>query len=441
MTLMYPLRMYVPLLLATLAQSGAGQLHGISIKSYSIEAAIAPHSDTAAISVSCVVQRADTAAESTLLLSSNIRALTIQRRTTDGWLDVPFRFTGRDTLRLTTAAFPVGSEPFTLKFKYGFPITPPGDTLILLDRGMRWYPLVPDQISKLELQCEVPEGFTVLSAGELAGSSTTGGRSRFTWKSALPVFKVPMVIFSSRSMNRTTLRAGDKEIVLYYSAKDTGETAPLLHEAGRALAFFSEKLGDYPFKALTLVEIPYFQGVDVSTGLLKVGSPSLKAGRYGQYDMLHLSIAEQWIGAGAFAGFGQPGFWFLTVSLPHYLRLMYIRESGGDSAFTRAMQEPMGKYSEVAGTDRDIPILNIDYPNSREKGLVIYGKGPAVIGRLHERLGDERWKDLIRALCAQFRGGIMTFDDFRTAISKRDPTGGVLPMFDRMMTQKGMPEE
>ena len=41
-----------------------------------------------------------------------------------------------------------------------------------------------------------------------------------------------------------------------------------------------------------------------------IGSPSLRAMEKGGFEALHLAVAEQWIGAGLFAEFGKPGFWF-----------------------------------------------------------------------------------------------------------------------------------
>ena len=55
-----------------------------------------------------------------------------------------------------------------------------------------------------------------------------------------------------------------------------------------------------------------------------VGSTYIDQFKKGHYENLHLSIAAQWIAAGVFFKLFGKGFWFLQLSLPHYLRLMYL---------------------------------------------------------------------------------------------------------------------
>lgn len=65
-----------------------------------------------------------------------------------------------------------------------------------------------------------------------------------------------------------------------------------------------------------------------------------------------------------FAKFRQHGFWLLTISLRHYLRLMYVRHSKGEVAFDKAMYEPLNQYGQFASKENNIPILYVDSPNS-----------------------------------------------------------------------------
>jgi hypothetical protein len=265
--------------------------------------------------------------------------------------------------------------------------------------------------------------------------------SQFVWKSKLPIFKFPLVIFKSTTQKRDSVQVLNKKIILYSAAADTLSTASILDEAKNAFTFFTNVIGKYPNKRLTLVEVPYFDGIDVSSGLLMVGSSSLTGMRKGYFDPLHLTVAEQWIGAGVFAKFRQPGFWFLTISLPHYLRLMYIRNSKGNAAFDEALHEPLKQYEQFAGKETDVPILDIDFPNSREKGLVLYGKGPLVISRLHRQLGNDEWNALLQDLYREFLGKILTYGEFRNHVSKHDKSGNSLTLLNKLMTQKGIPGE
>jgi hypothetical protein len=163
--------------------------------------------------------------------------------------------------------------------------------------------------------------------------------------------------------------------------------------------------------------------------------------KQGYFESLNLTVAQQWIGAGVFAKYGSPGFWFLSLSLPHYLRLMYLLQSQGEEFFQQTLKESLDKYKEFAGKENDIPIINIDSPNSREKGLILYGKGPFVLSKIHNAMGDENWLSFLQSLYESFRGKILTYDEFEKQISRYDEDGSILVLLKNLISKKGMPEE
>ena len=428
-------------LLASIAQPAMSQSRSIKITSYDIDAVIAPHAHAIEITAICTVQKTDTSLQTQVLLSSTSRLQTVQALVKGSRFDLPFQFVGKDTLDFQFPATMRHAGKLALKFVYTFPIDSLGNNMLLLDRGSRWYPLIADQIAELRLKCEVPKGYTVLSAGDFLERKESGLSSQFIWRSRLPIFKLPLVVFKSSTLKRNSSQVLGKEVVLYSSATDTFSVDPVLAESNNAFKFFTDAIGKYPYDCLTLVEVPYFEGIDVSSGLLMVGSSSLKGMRSGYFDPLLLTVAQQWMGVGVFAQFRQRGFWFLTISLPHYLRLMYVRHSKGEAAFDEALHEPLKRYQQFAGKENDVPILDVDFPNSREKGLVLYGKGPYVISKLHRQFGDERWKAFLQDLYKGFLGKILTYDDFMSCVSRHDRNGEGLALMNMLTTQKGMPRE
>jgi hypothetical protein len=427
-------------LVLSISQFVAGQTSGVKIDSYNIHAIIHPHSESVEVTAICDIEKTDTSLQTQLLLSSSSKMQAVQYFSVGGWLEMPFQFVGRDTLQLR---FPTAIQlpgPLTLRFSYTFPIGTLGDSLLLLDRGSRWYPLISDQISTLRLLCEVPSDYVALSAGDLVETRAIADTCYFLWQTKLPIFKLPLVVFKSASLKKDSVQVLQKSIVIYSSTVDTVSAAALA-ESKNLFTFFTNAIGEYPYERLILVEIPYFDGIDVSSGLLMIGSSSLKGVGKGYFDALRLTVAEQWIGAGVFARFHQPGFWFLTISLPHYLRLMYVRHSQGEQAFDEGLHGPLKQYEQFAGKEDDVPILDVDFPNTREKGLVLYGKGPFVISKLHKQLGDDQWRDLLRDIYKDFLGRILTYDQFRECVSKHDKDGHALTLLDKLMTGKGFPAE
>jgi hypothetical protein len=420
------------------AHLALSQGRGINIVSYDIDAKILPRGDAIELTATCGMQKADTTMQTQLLLSSSCKSLTIQAMASGGWTEIRSEFVGKDTLQLRFPKTMRQAGSIAMKFRYTFPINPLGDSLLLLDRGSRWYPLIADQIATMRLRCEVPGDYTVLSAGDLLETKVTGAGRQFVWETTLPIFKLPLVVFKSNTLKRDSLQVLQKKILLYHSPAVDSATASILSESGKLFSFFTDVLGEYPYRSLTLVEVPYFEGVDVSSGLLMVGSPTIRFIQKGYFDPLRLTVAEQWIGAGVIAKFRQPGFWFFTISVPHYLRLMYVRHSEGEAAYKAALQRPLKQYEEFAGKENDVPILDVDFPNSREKGLVLYAKGPLVVGRLEMHFGNEKWKALLRDLYREYLGKILTYDDFRSIVAKHDKSDGGVTLLNELMTQKGI---
>ena len=120
---------------------------------------------------------------------------------------------------------------------------------------------------------------------------------------------------------------------------------------------------------------------------------------------------------------------------------MYLRQTQGEELFVESLQEPLVKYKEFAGKENDIPIIDIDSPNSREKSLILYGKGPFVLNRIEKKMGNEKWLSFLQNLYKSFRGKILTYTEFEKYISKYDETGNILTLLKQLITQKGMPEE
>jgi hypothetical protein len=145
--------------------------------------------------------------------------------------------------------------------------------------------------------------------------------------------------------------------------------------------------------------------------------------------------------AGVFFKFGGKGFWFLQLSLPHYLRLMYLERTKGKDAFAQGLQQGLDAYKEIAGSENEVSILDVDFPNSKEKARVIYGKGPYVIDKLRRQIGDENWEKLIKDIYKDFKGKILTYDEFINYLSRYDKDGTAVAKLKKMLSETGLPED
>ncbi len=435
----YNLKIIILSLFVLLGHSAFCQTPPVKIMSYDIKAKLDSSDSQLHVFAGLELQKVDTVDQFEMLLTSDAEINSIKSEMNGNWIDVPYKFTGKDTLGLTVPSELESSEELAIDFEYSLSIDELKDVMIL-SRGHRWYPLIIDQIARFKLTVEVPNEYEVFSAGDLVEKKKFTEYSRFIWESKIPVFKLPLIIAKSDLYEETVKNIDHKKIYLYSSTIDEETREEIISEAGSMLKFYNKFIGEYPHNRLTLIEIPKLQGTNIASGLLMVGSKNFDWFKKGYYESLHLSIATQWIAAGVFFKLFGKGFWFLQLSLPHYLRLMYLEQTKGEDAFTKGLQRGLDQYKEIAGTENEVAIIDVDFPNTKEKARVIYGKGPYVIDKVRRQIGDENWEKLIKDIYKDFKGRILTYNEFINYLSKYDRDGTCVLKLEKMVSETGLPE-
>jgi len=412
----------------------------VTVHNYNIEAVLSESEQAMDVNLVCSISTAENLDSIQFLLKSETNLYSVNYRTNNEWNEVPFIFNGKDSLLLMAGEKLSKNTKYDLKFKYSFPVEELSDTLLILDRGHRWYPLIVDQVFTFTLKCEVPEKYSVLTSGKLQEVNNVNGSSIFARDCDKPVFKLPLIIYNPKVYKRTEIISSENDIEFYSLTIDSAETKNILNQADTILGYFNKTMGRFSRDKLIYFEVPGFQGVNVGSGLLTTGTESLELIGKGYRDVLILTLAQQWFGAGVFADFNKEGFFFFSISLPHYLRLMYVRDSDGEEAFNNSLLEPMKRYEEFAGSQNDIPIIDVDMPNSKEKAIVLYAKGPFILSKIENEMGRDNWRTFLADLYFAFCGKIMTYDDFKIFMEKYDKTGKALILFEKLMSEKEMPE-
>jgi len=326
-----------------------------------------------------------------------------------------------------------------IEFIYSFPIGKLGDVPLLLDRGHRWYPLIPDNVAKMILTVAAPGNLEIFSAGDMTSTTKMSDSTRVTWESSWPVFKIPLLIANNGYYREVKRECNNqKELSLCYVSADSATAQAMLDEVCRSFEFFSQYIGEYSHNTFRLLEVPQFPGTNIGTGIITFGKDEIDAFKAGYSDRIDLAVAEQWMGAGIFGKFADRGFWFLSLSLPHYLRMMYLQKAVSEGAFQKSLNDSYNAYRPVAGTDKDIPILDVDFLNTKEKGVIIYGKGPYLVNFLRNKLGDEPWEMFWKALYRDYGGKVISFDQFCESLQGHDKDKTIIPEFRKLVGEKGL---
>jgi hypothetical protein len=422
-----------------LAQVSLGQDNSTRISNYDITANLDTANGQLNIRARLSVEKFNYDSTLILLISSTVQLESVFAIVEGTFTNIRNKFIGKDTLQIEYPSSLINEQNFFLDFYYTYPIGKTIDSLLLLDRGHRWYPMLMDNIAKLHLTITTPEDYEAFSAGDMISMTRTDDSAWSVWETTFPVFKIPLII-AKKGYYKEIVKvvAGDKELALYYSSADSAMAQAIIDEAGRAFEFYSEYIGKYGHNSLRLIEVTQFPGVNIGTGIITFGRNEYEAFKIGKKDGIDLAVADQWMGAGIFAKFPSRGFWFMSISIPHYLRMMYLQKVEGEEIFLKNLNESYDAYRPVAGTEKDIPIYDVDFLGTKEKGAIIYGKGPYAVNIIRNRFGDEVWQKLWRNLYREYKGKIISYDQLIEYIGKYGKNREVASELEKMVKGSGL---
>ena len=410
------------------------QIQQIDVMNYDITLGFpSPREIAISAIVSCNVPGNTSQIEFLLNPAVSIHSIRMQHNET--WTEVSFD-RNETAIQLSIPDSLATIDP-TIRFDYIFPLEQPLGNFFYIDRGYRWYPLIIDDVAKVRIAATVFQGYSMFSCGDLVDERVTDNRSTYVWETQIPVFKIPVVLIMDNNYTEVSTPCADSEIS-FYVLNENPETDP--HIAGEACAMFNfceSMIGTYPHKKLTFIETATFNDMSfIASGLVLIGSDIMGQFRQRQTQGLHLPIAMQWFGSGVFATFQDDGFWFFSLSLPHYVRLMAVQRFEGNEAFTKGLSGPYDMYLVYADTDDDIPVVDVDMLDSPAKGYAITGKGPLIFDRLRREIGEEQWVKFLQDLYANYIGKTMTYEEFIDDLSDfADPK--LVKKFDKMIRSKG----
>jgi hypothetical protein len=373
-----------------------------------------------------------------LILSSLIDSITVRDTSVNGVPSLRHYRCGKDSLAIILPTTAAPGSNLRLAFAYSYPIPGATQDIVMLDRGHRWYPMLLDNIAVVTLTVRLPDGLTAFASGDSVNENDRSGGTELSWSTRIPIFKIALVIAPENLYHRfSSIRKGVTISLLTFSP-DSG-WQKVCDEAADELEFFSRLVGTYPHRQFTIIEAPGMPGSNIATGLALMGSEMLQPCLKGQFEALELIVAAQWFGAGVFGQFLKPGFWFITLSMPHHLRLLYEHAKYGEDRPKASLSRSLEQYRKFAGSETDLALSAVDFPNTREKGLIIYAKGPYLLELARRRAGEVVWSRFLSSLWTEYAGRILTQDAMLDLLkSANRPAGDEL---GRQLEETGYPEQ
>jgi len=186
-------------------QTILSQTSTVNVNSYDIAANLILNSENLNITLLCQIQPSVSLSEVQFIFSSESKLHSVKYLKDDNWISIPYQFNGKDSLLLLFESGILPDNKYDLRFEYSFPTNLLKDSLVIIDRGHRWYPLILDQVAPFKLTCNVPKGFQVLAAGDLISVQENEVNTTFVWESKSAVFKLPLIIFNCSRFKEANL--------------------------------------------------------------------------------------------------------------------------------------------------------------------------------------------------------------------------------------------
>ena len=260
----------------------------------------------------------------------------------------------------------------------------------------------------------VPDGYVVACGGAPQSVVTKDGLSTFVFKSKSPTWRIDIA-----AANFKVVKDESKRLFVYVLPQDEKTASAVLDGVSRAVKLYSEMFGMVPnYQGYTVIEIPDGWGSQAADFyLMQVASTFADVQHLAQ---LYHEVAHSW-NAKAKSEFRRTR-WF-DEAFAMYFQALAIREFEGEKAYRAEMDDDREYFIKRVQRDKrnfDTPIA--DY-GKYELGGNSYTKGAWSLYVLHEMVGEDQFRQIIRSFLTEFREQPADFKDFQRVaerISRRD---------------------
>ncbi len=282
-----------------------------------------------------------------------------------------------------------------------------------------WWPVIDEPAQKADsadIWITAPANLTAVSNGRLVARTTQSGGVNATahWSVHHPIYPdvISFAIGDYAVTHSTATVAGGRHVALefYLFPEDSAKGAVDFRPVPDILAYFTERLGPYPFadEKYGLVEFtrPSFREGQTLSHL----GPLLITGKHDGEQVFAHEIAHQWFGNSLTVKHWED-IW-LNESLSEYMAWEWMRRAHGDSTYRALLDSAV-----VASAPAPIAPANPADFNAMF-GNATFEKGPAVLVMLEQLIGTDAFNEALRSYVAQHAYGVVETADFQRACEK-----------------------
>jgi hypothetical protein len=234
-----------------------------------------------------------------------------------------------------------------------------------------------------------------VTPGVLRRSWTENGRSYFHYDTEVPE-SFGVAVVSGRYAVREEQWNG-VQLRIYHHPLHTENLDRVVHGLKASLEYFTEQFGPFPYRELSIVEVPPYSIFGSAHPGLIVFSETFFNSRAGDgdvnepfYGTAH-EVAHTWWG-GMLRSAMVPGASFLSESLANYSAMMLTEKTFGPEMARQVYDGQMNRYLRGrAEQSREVPVLDVG-----GQPYIAYRKGALAMHILRDYIGEQRVNAALR---------------------------------------------
>jgi hypothetical protein len=326
------------------------------------------------------------------------------------------RVTQNSTVRVTLPSSIAKGTTTTFHFEYsgtltgtdtspveGIKLAAVADPVTILLYPGRWFPMVGLYTDRFtaEMHVRVPSDYTVVGSG-VPGKKADGAKTEYSFTWSKPGF--PGSLVAGKFL--PPVHGGMNNISVYTTEKHKAGASEFAALAGRQFEFLTGVFGQPESGRINLVEIPD-DSVSASWGPEMAMIAGNRIGDKNAQRLLANTLSHQWWGSEVSPSTLNDAW--ITNGMSRYGELMYLEDSAGKNAFQAAITDVSA--GALAYDTEPLTTLGRLDPFSPQFQSMTLEKGAMVFHMLRWEMGDETFKNFLKAVLSQYTDkGIRTSD-------------------------------
>jgi aminopeptidase N len=363
-----------------------------------------------------------------LASASNGKGMTV-RSVTSGAAAVPFTH-AKDVLRIDIAQPPAIGEERRFTIAYG---GAPGNGLRFLrnkygewcafsenwpNRAREWLPMIDHPYDKAtsEFIVTAPAAYQVVANGLLQSEIDRADGRRVThWKQSVPIASWLNALGIERFAVRYLGEVKGVQLSTWVAHQDDEAGRIYFEPARRALEFYSEHVGPYPYEKLANVAAAGLNGGTEHASAIFYGETGVRAAP--ATGLVAHEIAHQWFGDSV-TETDWDEVW-LSEGFATYFTLLFTEHTAGREAFVAGLKS---NRTRALAAEKSLPGISIEHDNLADMSKVlsplVYQKAGWVLHMLRGTIGADAFWTGIREYYRRHRDASATSEDLRRVMEE-----------------------